>query len=101
MSTTKAPTTIMLSGLNGTASALAVYASSGASRHATQDSLPAVGHGAGRDWLPAGLHGKVSDNASYISSPFLKLAWRKDILDSPKRIKDVPFFRSWTPQEFA
>lgn len=45
---TEAPTR-MFSGLNHTALALAVYASSRALLHATQDSLPAVGHFTGRD----------------------------------------------------
>ena len=44
-----------LSGINHTALALAVYASSRALLHTTQDLLPAVGHFAGRDWLPAGF----------------------------------------------
>src|SRR5207245_8504184 len=52
MSTTKAPTTSHLSGLNHTALALAVYASSGASGHATQDLLPVVGHSTVRDLDP-------------------------------------------------
>ena len=49
MSTTKAPTIIILSGLNSTALALTVYASSRALLHTTQDSFPAVGHSTGRD----------------------------------------------------
>jgi hypothetical protein len=53
-STAKAPE---LSGLNDTALTLAVYASwVGLPQHCTQDSLPAVGHSTGRDWLPAGSH---------------------------------------------
>jgi hypothetical protein len=43
MSTTKALTTIYLSRLNHTARGLAVYASSSASPHPTQNSLPAAG----------------------------------------------------------
>ena len=43
MSTTKAPTTIHLSGLNSTALRLAVYASSKGSLHPTQNSLPVAG----------------------------------------------------------
>ena len=50
MSTTKAPTIIQLSRLNRTASGLAVYASSSASRHPTQNSLPAAGQA-----VPGGL----------------------------------------------
>jgi hypothetical protein len=61
LTTTKAPTTKKLSRLNHTALALTVYASSGASRHATQDSFPAAGRSTGREWLPAGFLQKVSD----------------------------------------
>jgi hypothetical protein len=50
MSTTKAPTTTSLSGLNSTASELAVYASSGALPHPTQNSLPVAGQA-----LPDGI----------------------------------------------
>ena len=50
MSTTKAPTIFQLSRLNRTASGLAVYASSRALPHATQNSLPAAGQA-----LPDGL----------------------------------------------
>jgi hypothetical protein len=57
---TEAPTR-MFSGLNHTALALAVYASSRTLLYTTQDSLPAVGHFTGRDWLPAGFRRKVSE----------------------------------------
>src|SRR5437773_940878 len=50
MTTTKAPTIIQLSRLNRTASGLAVYASSRALPHATQNSLPAAGQA-----LPDGI----------------------------------------------
>ena len=50
MSTTKAPTKIQLSRLNRTALGLAVYASSRALPHATQNSLPAAGQA-----LPDGI----------------------------------------------
>jgi hypothetical protein len=61
-STTKAPTTIHLSGLHSTAWELAVYASSG--RLPAHDAKLASGcwpGSAGRGWLPAGLLRKVSD----------------------------------------
>src|SRR5260370_3431880 len=50
MTTTKAPTRSQLSRLNRTASGLAVYASSRALPHATQNSLPAAGQA-----LPDGI----------------------------------------------
>src|SRR5262249_45916483 len=50
MSTTKAPTTIHLSGLNGTAWGLAVYASSGRLPGPTPNSLPGAGQA-----LPDGI----------------------------------------------
>lgn len=81
MSTTKAPTTIYLSGLNGTALARAVYASWEGlpQRHARLASRcwPRYGTGLVTRWIPL----KGFKGASYISSPFLKLSWRKDILD--------------------
>ena len=62
----------ILSGLNHTALALAVYASwSGSPQRCTQDSLPAVGHITGRDWLPAGFLRKVSDDSHPPSPNFL------------------------------
>jgi hypothetical protein len=50
MSTTKAPTRMYLSRLNRTALGLAVYASSGALPHPTQNSLPVAGQA-----LPGGI----------------------------------------------
>src|SRR5271156_5900289 len=79
MSTTKAPTTTYLSGLNGTASELAVYASCGRlpGQHATLASgcWPA---------LPGGIDDPQGSNERFqlciLTSlpPFPSLAWRKD-----------------------
>ena len=66
------PTTVVLSGLNSTASGLAVYASSGRFlRTATQDSLPVV-----CQTLPGGIRTrrilrKVSESNRYIRPPLL------------------------------
>src|SRR5262249_54145241 len=48
----------------------AVYASPRALLRRTQDSLPAVGHFAGRDWLPAGFPRKVSELLPTSHPPF-------------------------------
>jgi hypothetical protein len=77
----------VLSGLNRTALALAVYASSGASRHATQDSLPAVGHFTGRDWLPAGFFRKVSDRCL---PPFPSFLGARTFPNTQKSALDPP-----------
>ena len=74
--TTKAPAMTTLSKLNSMAFGLAVYASPGLLPHPTQDSLPAAGQA-----LPDGLSTrrvplKGFKDASYILSPFPKLAWR-------------------------
>ena len=68
----------VISGLDHTASALAVYASQCGSRRPTQDSLLAAGQ-----LYQAGLHTrrvptKGFRNASYIPSPFPKLSWRNE-----------------------
>ena len=73
MSTTKAPTT-ELSGLNRTALGLAVYASSGALRHPTQNSLPAAGQALpGGIQYPQGSYERFFSCNRYIRSPFPKL----------------------------
>jgi hypothetical protein len=60
VSTTKAPT-FVLSRLNHTASALAVYASqAGSPRHHARLASGCWPHSSGRAWLPAGFHRKVS-----------------------------------------
>ena len=74
--TTKAPAMTTLSKLNSMAFGLAVYASPGLLPHPTQDSLPAAGQA-----LPDGLSTrrvplKGFKDASYILSPYPKLAWR-------------------------
>src|SRR6267142_2737636 len=68
MSTTKAPTIIILSGLHHTALALAVYASSRALLRATQDSLPTVGQlcGAGLDTRRIPLKGFRRWSSSFL-----------------------------------
>jgi hypothetical protein len=73
MSTTKAPTTIHLSGLNRTALGLAVYASSRASPPPTQNSLPAAGQLCRTGLVTRRAPVKGFRNASYISSSFPKL----------------------------
>jgi hypothetical protein len=75
---------VVLSGLSGTALALAVYASQGGLLHATQDSLPAAGQA-----LPGGIEYPQSSYerfprcSRYISSSFPKLSWRKDASRKP------------------
>jgi len=80
MSTTKAPATNHLSGLNSTALGLAVYASSG--KLPAHDAKLASGcwpGSTGRDWLPVGFQRKVSEVLPTFHPPFPSLAWRKDI----------------------
>src|SRR5271156_2619435 len=74
MSTTKAPTTTYLSGLNGTASELAVYASCGRLPEPARNTrFRLLANSAGWDWLPTGFQRKVSALYPYIASPFPKL----------------------------
>jgi hypothetical protein len=70
VSTTEAPATTSISGLNRTALGLAVYASQRRLPDTTQDSLPAARPSlAGRDWLPAELLRKVSEFESHPPFP--------------------------------
>ena len=80
----------VISGLNHTASALAVYASPGGSPHRTQDSLLAAGQA-----LPGGIRTrrvptKGFRNVSYITSPSPKLLGADDVPFSSLR---YPLFR--------
>jgi hypothetical protein len=96
MSTTKAPTTKNLSGLHGTAWGLAVYASSCALPHPTQNSLPVAGQ-LSRAGLVTRRVATKGFNASSTSS-FPELSWRKDIhLIRIANKMDVPFCPSPFP----
>jgi len=74
-------TQVVISGLNRTASTLAVYASSGASRHATQDSLPAAGQA-----LPDGI--------GYPQGSYERFQITRPPFPSFPGANDVPFFGS-------
>ena len=68
--TTSAPASFFISGLNGTARSLAVYASQrGSPRHHARLASGRWPSSAGRGWFPAGSHRKVSA----VASPFPKL----------------------------
>lgn len=91
MSTTKAPTTKNLSGLNRTALGLAVYASSDGLP--TSDARLASGclpGSTGRDWLPAGFLRKVSEVLVTSLPPFPGFPWRKDSHLFPSEKITVP-----------
>ena len=73
------PTSGYISGLNDTASALAVYASpDGSPRHDARLASGCQPGSAGRGWIPAGFHRKVSELASYMAHPpSPSFTWRK------------------------
>jgi hypothetical protein len=92
LSTAKAPATNILSRLNHTALALAVYASYAVLPRPTQDSLPAVGQLCGAGLVTRRIPTKGFQVASYISSPFPKLCLAQG--QSPEMQGDSPLLES-------
>lgn len=74
----KAPASRSISGLNGRASARAVYASPGRSPARTQDWLPLLARLYGAGLSPAGPLRKVSSMLPTSSSSFPSLRWTQD-----------------------